>query len=233
MACLSKRDTNMDAHGLIAATGSASFMLAHQPARRAVVPLSSRRENNASVTTSDETLVAQVATGDKRALHTLYGRHSVRVYRYALRLLKDTESAEDVVSEVFIEVWRRAGRFENRSQVSTWLLGIARHKALSLLRSRVTEPLDEEVAEQIEDPSDDPEVTMQKEQRRTILQDCLTQLSVVHREIVDLVYYHGRSIEEAAAVIGVPLNTVKTRMFYARKRIAELLAAQGLARAHI
>ena len=99
------------------------------------------------------------------ALQTLYGRHNVRVFGFVLRFLNDEALAEDMVSEVFLDVWRQADRFERRSQVSTWLLAIARNKALSALRRRSTEELDEEVAEFIEDPSDNPEVTMQKKQR--------------------------------------------------------------------
>jgi RNA polymerase sigma-70 factor (ECF subfamily) len=180
--------------------------------------------------TTDESLVVSIAKGDKRALQTLYGRHNVRVYRFALRFLNDEAMAEDVVSEVFLDVWRQAGRFEARSKVSTWLLAMARNKALSILRRRSTEELDEEVAEFIEDPSDNPEVTMQKKQQSSLLQECLTQLSPAHREIIDLVYYHSKTIEEVVEIIGVPVNTVKTRMFYARKRIGELMSAKGLDR---
>ena len=183
--------------------------------------------------TSDETLVAQIAGRDKRALQQLYSRHHVRIYRFALRFLNDEAAAEDTVSEVFIDVWRQAERFEGRSQVTTWLLAIARNKALSLLRRRSSEELDDEVAEFIEDPSDNPEVAMLKSQRASVLQDCLTQLSPAHREIVDLVYYHEKSVEEVAEIISVPANTVKTRMFYARKRIGELMAARGISRAQI
>jgi RNA polymerase sigma-70 factor (ECF subfamily) len=180
--------------------------------------------------TTDEALIASIAQGDKRALQTLYGRHNVRVFRFALRFLNDEALAEDMVSEVFFDVWRQAERFEARSKVSTWLLAMARNKALSVLRRRSTEALDEEVAEFIEDPSDDPEVSMQKKQQASLLQECLTQLSAAHREIVDLVYYHGKTIEEVVEIIGVPVNTVKTRMFYARKRIGELISAKGLDR---
>jgi RNA polymerase sigma-70 factor, ECF subfamily len=182
---------------------------------------------------SDEALIDLIARGDRRALEVLLGRHNIRVYRFALRLLKDATAAEDVVSEVFIDVWRQAGRFERRSQVSTWLLAIARNKSLSVLRRRSTEVLDSEVAEFIEDPADNPEVMMQKKQRSSVLQGCLTQLSPAHREIVDLVYYHEKSIEEVAEIVGVPENTVKTRMFYARKRMGELMASQGIGRASI
>ena len=100
--------------------------------------------------TTDEALIASIAQGDKRALQTLYGRHNVRVYRFALRFLNDEALAEDMVSEVFFDVWRQADRFEARSKVSTWLLAMARNKALSVLRRRSTEELDEEVAEFIE-----------------------------------------------------------------------------------
>jgi RNA polymerase sigma-70 factor (ECF subfamily) len=183
--------------------------------------------------TSDDALVALIAGRDKRALQTLYSRHHVRIFRFALRFLNDEAAAEDTVSEVFIDVWRQAERFEGRSQVTTWLLAIARNKALSLLRRRSSEELDDEVAEFIEDPSDNPEAAMLKSQRASVLQDCLTQLSPAHREIVDLVYYHEKSVEEVAVIISVPANTVKTRMFYARKRIGELMAAKGISRAQI
>ena len=114
---------------------------------------------------SDAALVDAIAAGDKHALQILYGRHHVKVYRFALRFLRDESTAEDMVSEVFIDVWRQADRFERRCQVSTWLLAIARNKALSNLRRRSNEQLDDEVAEFIEDPADNPEVTMQKQER--------------------------------------------------------------------
>jgi RNA polymerase sigma-70 factor (ECF subfamily) len=200
---------------------------------QAISPASPAGMQAAAQDTSDETLVALIAGRDKRALQQLYSRHHVRIYRFALRFLNDEAAAEDTVSEVFIDVWRQAERFEGRSQVTTWLLAIARNKALSLLRRRSAEELDDEVAEFIEDPSDNPEVAMLKSQRASVLQDCLTQLSPAHREIVDLVYYHEKSVEEVAEIISVPTNTVKTRMFYARKRIGELMAAKGINRAQI
>jgi RNA polymerase sigma-70 factor (ECF subfamily) len=200
---------------------------------QAISPASPAPVQAAAQDTSDETLVAQIAQRDKHALQLLYSRHHVRIYRFALRFLNDEAAAEDTVSEVFIDVWRQAERFEGRSQVTTWLLAIARNKALSLLRRRSSEELDDEVAEFIEDPSDNPEAAMLKSQRASVLQDCLTQLSPAHREIVDLVYYHEKSVEEVAQIISVPANTVKTRMFYARKRIGELMAAKGISRAQI
>jgi RNA polymerase sigma-70 factor (ECF subfamily) len=181
--------------------------------------------------TSDQVLVGLIAQGDKDAMQVLFARHNVRVFRFLMRIVDNEATAEDLVSEVFIDAWRQAGRFEARSQVATWLLGIARHKALSALRRRSADQLDDDVIEFIEDAADNPEVAVQKHETSAILLDCLRQLSPAHREIIDLVYYHERTIDDVAEIIGVPQNTVKTRMFYARKRIAELMAARGVERA--
>ncbi len=180
--------------------------------------------------TSDEVLIGRIATGDRLAMQVLFARHHVRVYRFVLRLVRDELVAEDLISEVFLDVWRQAGRFEGRSQVSTWLLAIARFKALSALRRRPDEELDDEAAEAIEDPSDDPEVVLEKKDKSAAIRKCLEKLSAEHREIIDLVYYHEKSVEEVAQIVGIPENTVKTRMFYARKRLAELLKAAGIER---
>jgi RNA polymerase sigma-70 factor (ECF subfamily) len=178
--------------------------------------------------TPDIALIRSIAAGDKYAMQILFARHNVRVFRFVLRFVGDKSAAEDLVSDVFLDVWRQAPRFEVRSQVSTWLLAIARNKALSALRRRSTEELDEDAAAAVEDPQDNPEVTLQSRQKAEILLNCLTQLSPAHREAIDLVYYHEKSINEVAEIIGVPPNTVKTRMYYARKRIAELMAVQGI-----
>src|SRR6266550_844105 len=135
--------------------------------------------------TSDEVLIGRIASGDRLAMQVLYARHHVRVFRFVLRLVRDESMAEDLISEVFLDVWRQAGRFEGRSAVSTWVLAIARFKALSALRRRPDEELDEETA---------------------------------------------GAVEEVASIVGIPENTVKTRMFYARKRLAELLKAEGIER---
>jgi RNA polymerase sigma-70 factor, ECF subfamily len=180
--------------------------------------------------TSDEVLIGRIAKGDRLAMQVLFARHHVRVYRFVLRLVRNESAAEDLISEVFLDVWRQAGSFEGRSAVSTWLLAIARYKALSALRRQPEEELDENIAEAIEDTSDDPEVAVQKKDTSEILRKCLTSLSTEHREIIDLVYYHEKSIEEVAQIVGIPENTVKTRMFYARKKLAELLKAAGVER---
>jgi RNA polymerase sigma-70 factor (ECF subfamily) len=178
--------------------------------------------------TSDGDLIQRVALGDTYSMGVVYTRHSVRVYRFILRFIDNEAVAEEVVNEVFLDVWRSATKFEGRSQVSTWLLALARHKALAMRRRRSTEPLPDAAEESIEDTSDDPEIAMQRKQRSTMLLNCLAMLSPAHREIIHLVYYHGKTISDAAAIIGIAQNTVKTRMFYARKRLVQLLGAQGI-----
>jgi RNA polymerase sigma-70 factor (ECF subfamily) len=188
------------------------------------------RPLSANQATSDEVLIGRIAKGDRLAMQVLFARHHVRVYRFVLRLVGNPSVAEDLISEVFLDVWRQADRFEGRSAVSTWMLAIARFKALSALRKRPDEELDDEAAEAIEDVSDNPEVALQKKDKSAVLRQCLEKLSPEHKEIIDLVYYHEKSVEEVAEIVGIPENTVKTRMFSARKKLSELLQAAGIER---
>jgi RNA polymerase sigma-70 factor (ECF subfamily) len=180
--------------------------------------------------TSDDVLISRIAAGDRLAMQAFYARHHVRVYRFVLRLVGNPTMAEDLINEVFLDVWRQAATFEARSAVSTWVLAIARFKALSMLRRRSEEELTEDAAAAIADTADDPEEAIQKKDKGEILRKCLTALTPDHREIIDLVYYHEKSVEEVAEIVGIPENTVKTRMFYARKKLAELLQAAGVDR---
>jgi RNA polymerase sigma-70 factor, ECF subfamily len=179
---------------------------------------------------SDEVLIGRIANGDRLAMQVLFARHHVKVFRFVLRLVRNESTAEDLISEVFLDIWRQAGKFEGRSAVSTWMLSIARFKSLSALRRRTEEELDEETAGAIEDQADDPETALVKKDKGTALRQCLSKLSAEHREVVDLVYYHEKSVEEVAGIVGIPEATVKTRMFYARKKLSELLKEQGIDR---
>jgi RNA polymerase sigma-70 factor (ECF subfamily) len=172
---------------------------------------------------TDDALIARIADADRLAVQLLYARHHVRVYRFVLRLCGDATLAEDVLSEVFLDVWRQADRFQGRCAVSTWLLTIARNKTISMLRRNREQEWDENIAVTVEDPAENPEASLQNGQRSEILRRCLEQLSPDHREIIDLVYYHEKSIKEVATIVGIPEATVKTRMFYARKHMAKML----------
>jgi RNA polymerase sigma-70 factor (ECF subfamily) len=179
-------------------------------------------------TTSDEMLLAGIAEGNRTAMHILYCRHNVRIYRFILRMVRDTSMAEDLVSQVFLDVWRTATQFEGRSRVSTWLLSIARFKALTALRQRRHEDIDQEDVLEIADAADTPEASLDRSNTSAILRACIAKLSPAHREIINLVYYHEKSVEEVGTIIGIPQSTVKTRMFYARKQLADLLRGAGV-----
>jgi RNA polymerase sigma-70 factor (ECF subfamily) len=194
------------------------------PAIAAHLPPGSRQE-----ATSDAALIGRIAAGDKVAMQVLFVRHHVRVFRFVLGRVKDRSVAEDVVSEIFLEVWRQAHRFEARAAVSTWLLAIARHKAMSMQRRlKAHDELDAALA--IEDPSASPQVAAEIKDRDAILRDCLSKLSPIHREILELAYYHEEPVEAVAKIVGIPLNTAKTRMHYARKHLAGLLLQGGVDR---
>ncbi|MDU6727507.1 MAG: sigma-70 family RNA polymerase sigma factor [Bradyrhizobium sp.] len=182
----------------------------------------------AAQATTDDMLLESIADGDRTAMHTLYARHNVRVYRFILRIVRDTTIAEDLVSQVFLDVWRTAKQFEGRSQVSTWLLSIARFKALTALRQRRFEDIDQDEVREIADDADTPETSLERATTSAILRACVAKLSPAHREIITLIYYHEKSVEEVGQIIGIPQSTVKTRMFYSRKHLAELLRGAGV-----
>jgi len=203
-----------------------------QLARRSSSPATSKTstrpdaENAARI--SDRDLVDLIADGDRRAFESLYLRHRSHVFRYLIRLTSNDSLAEEIANDVFLEVWRNAHRFEAKSQVATWLVAIARYKALSALRRRSEAQIDEDAVAAIADPADDPETTADRESRHAILKKCLTQLPAAQRQVIDLVYFQDKSVEEVAKFVGVAANTVKTRMFYARNRMAGLLNEAGL-----
>jgi RNA polymerase sigma-70 factor (ECF subfamily) len=195
----------------------------------AIQSLCDRKASAADV--PDETLVARIAEGDRSAMKVLFTRHQQRVHRFVFRMVANSATAEDIVSEVFFELWRQAGSFEGRARLSTWLLAIARNKAITAMRGRIDQPLDD--ALEVPDQAITAEQTLDASERSAVLRQCLAQLSQAHREIIDLVYYHEKSVDEVSVITGVPTATVKTRMFYARKRLAELMKAAGIETARL
>lgn len=176
---------------------------------------------------NDGDLVRRVAGGDKSAIRLLFHRHHARVFRFVARMTRSESVADEVANEVFLELWRQAGKFEGRSEVSTWLLGIARFKALSALRKRTEDELDDGEAENVADDSDDPETAAMKDSKAILIRRLVDSLPAEHRVVIDLAYYHGRSVAEIGEVLSIPTATVKTRMFYARKKLGEALQAAG------
>jgi RNA polymerase sigma-70 factor (ECF subfamily) len=180
-----------------------------------------------AATETDRALVDRVAKGDRAAVRLLFMRHHARVYRFAARQTGSEMMADDIANEVFLELWRQAPGFEGRSEVSTWLLGIARFKALSLLRKRKEDWIDDEKAAAVPDGADTPEVVTMKEDKGAALRRFVDALPEEHRMVIDLAYYHGQSVSEIGEVLDIPVATVKTRMFYARKKLGDALKAAG------
>jgi RNA polymerase sigma-70 factor (ECF subfamily) len=169
-------------------------------------------------------LLQRMAKGDEAALRELYLAYSRSIYAFALRRLRDAAEAEEIVVDTMHEVWRHPVRFRGESKFSTWLLGIARFKLLSLIRSR--EPQHEEIGE-LEETLDSGEegsfeILAQKQRREAVLQ-CMAKLPPDQRECLHLVFYEGYGLAEVAAVLGCPENTVKTRLFHARRKLKNAL----------
>jgi RNA polymerase sigma-70 factor (ECF subfamily) len=200
-------------------------------AARTADPTSNRRRSATLRDLDDAALLASIAAGNGDAMRSLFLRYRLHVYRFVLRLLKNAELADDLTSEVFLDVWRQSRQFEGRSTVATWIFAIARNKALATRRRQRHAPLEEAWLETIEDTADDPEAAVQKIDRSRLLRQILAVLPVNHREIVDLVYYHEKSIPEVATILGILPDTAKTRLFYARKHIAKRLTEACLDRA--
>ncbi len=180
--------------------------------------------------TSDRKLIERIANADKAAVQALFARYHVRIYRFIVRMTGNEAVAEELANEVFLDVWRQAGRFESRSSVSTWLMAIARNKAISHLRRKKEVALDDEAATLVPDTRDTPEVTAQKTDKGAAIRLAIDSLSPDHKAVIDLVYYHELSVREVARVLDIPANTVKTRMFHARKNLARKMKKYGIDR---
>jgi RNA polymerase sigma-70 factor (ECF subfamily) len=181
-------------------------------------------------------LLGRIGKQDQAAFQELYKAFSRKVYAYVLNLLKDHVRAEEVLVDTMYEVWRNPARFRGDSQFSTWLIGIARNKALLVYRGRRPDEdhadLDD-IAETEASNDEDAYAQLATKQRREGVQHCMEKLSDEHRECLHLVFYEGFSLAEVAQVQRCPENTVKTRLFHARQRIKNclrlLLEREGVA----
>ncbi len=167
-------------------------------------------------------LIAQIAAGDREAWGRLFQAYAARIYRYALTLIRDRSLAEEVVQETMLAIWKSARTYASGAQPSTWILGIARHKALDKLRREW-----QSTQAQAEQAEPDSEIEPEREVAQQLLGErvraALAKLPAEHRETVVLAFYHGLSYREIAELMGCPEGTVKSRMFYAKERLRALL----------
>jgi RNA polymerase sigma factor (sigma-70 family) len=175
---------------------------------------------------SDEALVALVARGDEDALAELYDRVGGIAYGLALRILRDERHAEDAVQEAFLQVWRSAGTFSpERAKASTWVLTLVHRRAVDLVRReerRQADPLTDDAGAVLEAAEQTDEAAWLRFERERV-QTALKQLPDLQREALELAYYGGFSQSELAQRLGVPLGTIKSRMFAGLARLRELL----------
>lgn len=169
-------------------------------------------------------VIARIAQGDEKSLAELHRRISRKVHAFAHRHLDDAAAAEDVVTETFYEVWRTAARFAGASRVTTWVLGIARHKALDELRRRghyTALPENYDTADESESSKAFEQISRDQVKERLLA--CVKRLPAEQRECIHLVFYEELTLAEIAALQGVPENTVKTRLFHARRKLRAIL----------
>ena len=177
---------------------------------------------------SDEALLALASRADENALGELYDRYGRVAYGLALRIVRDRALAEDAVQEAFLAVWRSAGAFlAEQGKASTWILTLVHRRAVDIVRReerRRTDPLDD--AEQPTGEATDEEAWLRAQ--RQVVQEALRKLPPEQREAIELAYYGGFTQSELAERLGLPLGTIKSRMFTGLKRLRELLAESGL-----
>ena len=170
---------------------------------------------------SDPDLLAAVAGRDAAAFERLYQLYEKRVYQYVCTLVYDPTLAEEVVGDAMMAVWRGAGSFSRSSRVSTWIFGIARHKALDALRRTGRHYHDVALDEAFELPNaqESPAEAVNRKQVTSLTQLALQALSREHQEVLRLVFYEELPYEEIAELLSIPTNTVKTRVYYAKQRL--------------
>lgn len=181
----------------------------------------SRVDSQASDSDAEAALVARVAAREQAAFAELYGLYRRRLARFLGRFLSSSQTIDEIINDVMFVVWQDASRFELRSKVSTWIFGIAWHKALKALerQKRETPPLPPPT--EIESPDDGASAL----EVREWLGLALARLSSDQRLVVELTFFAGYSYQEIARIAECPVNTVKTRMFHARHRLRDILVS--------
>lgn len=172
--------------------------------------------------------IQQIAGGDRDAFEKLYKAYAARLFRYLFSMLSDANAAEELANDVMVAAWKGAAQFRGQSKPSTWLFGIAHHKALNELRRRQPQVVDIEEASEVASPAEDPDTAITRHSLEQTVRGALQTLTPEHREVMELTFYQGLSYQEIAEIMQCPVNTVKTRMFYAKKKLQEALEKEGI-----
>lgn len=178
---------------------------------------------------SDSELLAAVAAGQQAAFDQLYSLYEQRVFQYVCTLVYERALAEEIVGDTMMAIWRGAGTFAHTSRVSTWIFGIARHKALDAMRrtGRHQREIDLDGAAELPHTGESPLESVHRKQVASQTQRALTSLTQEHQEILRLVFYEELPYEDIAALLAIPTNTVKTRVYYAKQHLKRQLVQLG------
>ena len=176
----------------------------------------------------DVLLLERVAARDRAAFQELYHHYYQRLFGFIYKMTRRPELVEEALNDTLLAVWKGAGSFDGRSRVSTWILGIAHRQALKSLSRTKRAERDPGLDVTDERQPEGPESLLARRELQSVLGRALEQLPAEQRAVVELTYYHGCSYPEIAQIVGCPVNTVKTRMFHARRRLRGLLAGSGL-----
>jgi len=170
-------------------------------------------------------LMSAVATGDEPAFARLYRTYEKRVFQYVRSLVGDSVLAEEIVGDTMIAVWRSASSYSGSSRLSTWIFGIARHKALDAMRrtKRQGREVDLDGAMELPAPGDNPLECTQRQEMCELTQRAMASLSAEHREVLRLTFYEELPYEDISRLLSIPVNTVKTRVFYAKQQLKRQL----------
>jgi RNA polymerase sigma factor (sigma-70 family) len=171
---------------------------------------------------ADLRLIARVGEGDGQAFKELYGKYQTRLTRFLFNVVRQPPIVEEVLDDTMMVVWERAGTFKGESKLSTWMFAIAYRKAVKALR-RYDEPMEDYGLETRESPEAGPEEQYELRRVRQMLKSAMAELSADHRAVVELTYFHDLGYREIAEIVGCPVDTVKTRMFYARRHLRQRL----------
>jgi RNA polymerase sigma-70 factor (ECF subfamily) len=190
-----------------------------------------RLERSKFIPHTDRELARRLAAGDAQAVNDLIAAYGQRMYAYALRLTGDSARAEDVVQESLLAAWHGAKRFRGSGSLIAWLLGIVHYRAMDSFKKAGPTMEDQLVEDNTVLAAGGPlleDLTARSEQRR-LLRAGLMRLSPEHRAVLELVFYQGLSLQETAEVCGVPLDTVKSRLNYAKASLRGILNRAGFA----
>mgnify|MGYP001364699596 CR=1 FL=1 len=172
---------------------------------------------------NDIALMERIASRKNDDFHQLYLDYGQRMYAYALRITGFPTLAEDVVQDSLLTVWNSARSYEGKSRLSAWLLGIIHHTAMKALRHS-TIPIDNDMQSRLVEKSPSPEEQTQSNERSEMIQNYIQKLSPEHRAVLDLVFYQGMTMSEAADICGCPVGTIKSRLSYARAYLKSMLS---------